>query len=85
MWDRSWKGFGIEKLHLYLNVEEEIDLQRGIAHVDNETEETSVNILDDGADANGDRGDILGLTNPLCPNLGQKMLPQRGKTFQQRG
>ena len=85
MWDRSWKGFGIEKLHLYLNVEEEGDLQCGIAHVDNETEETSVNILDDGADANGDRGDILGLTNPLCPNLGQKMLPQRGKTFQQRG
>ena len=82
MWDRSWKGFGIEKLRLYLNVE---DLQCGIAHVDNETEETSVNILDDGADANGDRGDILGLTNPLCPNLGQKMLPQRGKTFQQRG
>ena len=48
-----------------------VNLQCGIAHVDDETEETSVNILDDGTNTNGDCGHILGLAHPLSANLWQ--------------
>ena len=58
----------------------EVHLQRGIAHVDDETEETSVNILDDGTNTNGDCSHILGLAHPFSPNLWQQMIARRIKT-----
>ena len=40
-----------------------------VAHVNNVTEETPVNVLDDRAGANFARVGVLGFANPFCSNL----------------
>ena len=40
-----------------------------VAHVYNITEETAIDVLDDGTDADFAGVCVLGLTHPLCPDL----------------
>ena len=51
-----------------------VNSQCGIAHVNDETEETAVNILDDGTNSNGYCSHILSLAHPLGAHLWQQII-----------